>query len=209
LKSFTSSGEFYIDGEGVDASQQWSLAGVNMANIPLSGNESLSAVLTSALMKTAGSMQITDNKLTGSGTVDLQQLVMQATGESDTTKVIAKALQSLSSLNMDMFLEGTLSNPDFKIKSDLDNQLANMALSELTASQQDKLDELNQKLNAMIGNEQSLISGELGDVNSMISAAQGDSAAIEELLKSKLNNVVEQQKNKLFDKLKGKFGQDE
>ncbi|MEQ3640652.1 MAG: TIGR03545 family protein [Alteromonas sp.] len=209
LKSFTSSGEFYIDGEGVDASQQWSLAGVNMANIPLSGNESLSAVLTSALMKTAGSMQITDNKLTGSGTVDLQQLVMQATGESDTTKVIAKALQSLSSLNMDMFLEGTLSNPDFKIKSDLDNQLANMALSELTASQQDKLDELNQKLNAMVGNEQSLISGELGDVSSMLSAAQGDSAAIEELLKSKLNNVVEQQKNKLFDKLKGKFGQDE
>ena len=209
LKSFTSSGEFYIDGEGVDASQQWSLAGVNMANIPLSGNESLSAVLTSALMKTAGSMQITDNKLTGSGTVDLQQLVMQATGESDTTKVIAKALQSLSSLNMDMFLEGTLSNPDFKIKSDLDNQLANMALSELTASQQDKLDELNQKLNAMIGNEQSLINGELGDVSSMLSAAQGDSAAIEELLKSKLNNVVEQQKNKLFDKLKGKFGQDE
>ncbi|WP_334028054.1 TIGR03545 family protein [Alteromonas sp. P256] len=209
LKSFTSSGEFYIDGEGVDASQQWSLAGVNMANIPLSGNKSLSAVLTSALMKTAGSMQITDNKLTGSGTVDLQQLVMQATGESDTTKVIAKALQSLSSLNMDMFLEGTLSNPDFKIKSDLDNQLANMALSELTASQQDKLDELNQKLNAMISNEQSLISGELGDVSSMLSAAQGDSAAIEELLKSKLNNVVEQQKNKLFDKLKGKFGQDE
>ncbi|WP_420934916.1 TIGR03545 family protein [Alteromonas sp. A081] len=209
LKSFTSSGEFYIDGEGVDASQQWSLAGVNMANIPLSGNESLSAVLTSALMKTAGSMQITDNKLTGSGTVDLQQLVMQATGESDTTKVIAKALQSLSSLNMDMFLEGTLSNPDFKIKSDLDNQLANMALSELTASQQDKLDELNQKLNAMIGNEQSLISGELGDISSMLSAAQGDGAAIEELLKSKLNNVVEQQKNKLFDKLKGKFGQDE
>lgn len=209
LKSFTSTGEFYIDGEGVDASQQWSLAGVNMADIPLSGNESLSAVLTSALMKTAGSMQITDNKLTGSGTVDLQQLVMQATGESDTTKVIAKALQSLSSLNMDMFLEGTLSNPDFKIKSDLDNQLANMALSELTESQQDKLDELDQKLNAMIGNEQSLISGELGDVSSMLSAAQGDSAAIEELLKSKLNNVVEQQKNKLFDKLKGKFGQDE
>jgi hypothetical protein len=154
-------------------------------------------------------MQIIDNKLTGSGTVDLQQLVMQATGESDTTKVIAKALQSLSSLNMDMFLDGTLSNPNFKIKSDLDNQLANMALSELTASQQDKLDELNEKLNAMIGNEQSLISGELGDISSMLSAAQGDSAAIEELLKSKLNNVVEQQKNKLFDKLKGKFGQDE
>ena len=62
-------------------------------------------------------------------------------------------------------------------KSDLDNKLAKTALSQLTASQQDKLDELNTKLNSMISSEQSLLSGELVDVNSMLSAAQGDSAA--------------------------------
>ncbi|MAI64599.1 MAG: TIGR03545 family protein [Alteromonas sp.] len=209
LKSFTSSGEFFIDGDGVDASQKWSLAGVNMSNIPLSGNESLTAVLTSALMQTTGSMQVTDNKLAGSGKVNLQQLVMQAAGESDTTKAIAQALESLSSLNMDMLLDGTLANPDFSIKSDLDNQLAQMALSGLTASQQDKLDELNQKLNAMVGDEQSLLTNELGDIGSMLSAAQGDSNALQELLKSQLSNVVEEQKNKLFDKLKSKFGKEE
>lgn len=209
LKSFTSSGEFFIDGDGVDASQKWSLAGVNMSNIPLSGNESLTAVLTSALMQTTGSMQVTDNKLAGSGKVNLQQLVMQAAGESDTTKAIAQALESLSSLNMDMLLDGTLANPDFSIKSDLDNQLAQMALSGLTASQQDKLDELNQKLNAMVGDEQSLLTNELGDIGSMLSAAQGDSNALQELLKMQLSNVVEEQKNKLFDKLKSKFGKEE
>ncbi|MEC7528056.1 MAG: TIGR03545 family protein, partial [Pseudomonadota bacterium] len=209
LKSFTSSGEFWIDGDGVDASQVWQLAGVNMSNISFSGNETLNAVLKSALMKTNGSMKVTDNMLTGTGEVDLQQLVMEATGTSDITSAIAQALQTLTSLNMTMLLDGTLSDPGFNIKSDLDNKLAKAALSQLTASQKDKLDELNNKLNSMISNEQSLLSGELVDVNSMLSAAQGDSAALQELLQAQLNNVVEQQKSKLFDKLKGKLGQGE
>lgn len=209
LKSFTSNGEFWIDGNGVDASQVWQLAGVNMANITMSGNETLNAVLKSALMQTNGSMKVTDNMLSGTGEVDLQELVMEAAGTSEVTEAIAKALQTLTSLNMTMLLDGTLSNPGFNIKSDLDNKLAQAALSQLTDSQKGKLDELNNKLNSMIGDQQSLLSGELVDVNSMISAAQGDSAALQELLQAQLNNVVEQQKNKLLDKLKGKFGQGE
>jgi uncharacterized protein (TIGR03545 family) len=180
-----------------------------MSDITFSGNETLNAVLKSALMKTNGSMKVTDNILSGTGEVDLQQLVMEATGTSDITSAIAQALQTLTSLNMTMLLDGTLSDPGFNIKSDLDNKLAKAALSQLTASQKDKLDELNNKLNSMISNEQSLLSGELVDVNSMLSAAQGDSAALQELLQAQLNNVVEQQKSKLFDKLKGKLGQGE
>ena len=209
LKSFTSNGEFWIDGSGVDASQVWQLAGVNMANITMSDNETLNAVLKSALMQTNGSMTVTDNMLSGSGEVDLQELVMEAAGTSEVTEAIAKALQTLTSLNMTMLLDGTLSNPGFNIKSDLDNKLAQAALSQLTDSQKGKLDELNNKLNSMIGDQQSLLSSELVDVNSMISAAQGDSAALQELLQAQLNNAVEQQKNKLLDKLKGKFGQGE
>ena len=209
LKSFTSSGEFWIDSSGVDASQVWKLAGVNMSDISFSDNASLNAVLKTALMKTSGSMKITDNMLTGSGDIDLQQLVMEATGTSDVTSAIAKALQTLTSLNMEMLLDGTLSNPNFNLKSDLDNKLASAALSQLTDSQKEKLDELNAKLNSMVSEQQSLLSSEIVDVNSMISAAQGDNEALQELMQAQLNNMVEQQKNKLLDKLKGKFGQGE
>ncbi|ALM91957.1 MULTISPECIES: TIGR03545 family protein [Alteromonas] len=209
LKQFTSSGEFWIDESGVDASQVWELAGVNMSNIPVSGNETLNAVMKTALMATTGSMEVVDNKLSGNGKVNLQELVMEATGTSDVTSAIASALQSLSSLSMTMLLDGTLANPGFNIKSDLDNKLAQAAISQLTASQQDKLDELNTKLNAMVAREQDALSGELVDINSMLSAAQGDSGALQELLQSQLSSVVEEQKNKLFDKLKGKLGQGE
>jgi len=209
LKQFTSSGEFWIDESGVDASQVWELAGVNMSNIPVSGNETLNAVMKTALMATTGSMEVVDNQLSGNGKVNLQELVMEATGTSDVTSAIASALQSLSSLSMTMLLDGTLANPGFNIKSDLDNKLAQAAISQLTASQQDKLDELNAKLNAMVASEQDALSSELVDVNSMLSAAQGDSGALQELLQSQLSSVVEEQKNKLFDKLKGKLGQGE
>ncbi|MDB2331413.1 TIGR03545 family protein [Alteromonas sp.] len=209
LKSFTSSGEFWIDENGVDAKQIWSLAGVTMSNINFEGNESLEAIMKSALMATNGSMNITNNQLNGSGEVDLKQLVMEASGNTEITQAIANALQSLTDLSMTMLLDGSLANPGFKLKSDLDNKLAQAALGQLTASQQDKLDELNSKLNAMIAGEQSALSGQLVDVNSMLSAAQGDSDALKQLLETQLSSVVEQQKNKLFDKLKGKFGQGE
>lgn len=209
LKSFTSSGEFWIDADGVDASQVWQLAGVDMSEISFGQHEALNAVLKSALMQTTGSMKVTDNTLSGSGEIDLKKLVMEASGSSDVTRLIAEALRSLSSLNMTMLLEGTLSNPDFSIKSDLDNQLAQAALSQLTVSQQDKLEELNTKLNDMIKGEQNVLSGELVDITAMLNAAQGDSEALQALLQTQLNNVVEQQKNKLLDKLKGKLGQGE
>ncbi|MDO6565789.1 TIGR03545 family protein [Alteromonas sp. 1_MG-2023] len=209
LKQFTSSGEFWIDESGVDASQVWELAGVNMSNIPVSGNETLNAVMKTALMATTGSMEVVDNQLSGNGKVNLQELVMEATGTSDVTSAIASALQSLSSLSMTMLLDGTVSDPGFNIKSDLDNKLAQAALSQLTDSQQGKLDELNNKLNAMVASEQDMLSGELVDINSMLSAAQGDSSALQELLQSQLSSVIDEQKNKLFDKLKGKLGQGE
>ncbi|WP_218311610.1 TIGR03545 family protein [Alteromonas antoniana] len=206
LKQFESSGQFWIDNDGVDASQQWSLAGVNLSDIPFSQNEKLNATLNRALMQTTGSMTVENNLLSGNGTVNLLELAMQATGSNDITTAIAKALQSLSSLTMDMDLSGTLSDPDFGISSDLDNQLAQMALSQLTASQQDKLDELNAKLNAMVAEQQDAASGQLVDITTMLNAAQGDTAQLDELLKAQLSSVVDQQKNKLLDKLKGKLG---
>ena len=207
LKQFESSGQFWIDEKGVDASQQWSLAGVNLANVPMVNSEKLSAALEKALVTTSGQFSINDNLLNGSGDIDLASLVIEAAGTNKLTTAIANALNQLKTLDMKLNLSGTLSNPDFAISSDLDNKLAQAAISELTASQQDKLDEVMLRLNGMVGGVQSETQGHLVNVESMLSAAQGDSSQLESLLKTQLNNVIDQQKNKLFDKLKSKLGQ--
>ncbi|OFC70716.1 TIGR03545 family protein [Alteromonas confluentis] len=207
LKQFESSGQFWIDEKGVDASQQWSLAGVNLANVPMVNSEKLSAALEKALVTTSGQFSINDNLLNGSGDIDLASLVIEAAGTNKLTTAIANALNQLKTLDMKLNLSGTLSNPDFAISSDLDNKLAQAAISELTASQQDKLDEVMLRLNGMVGGVQTETQGQLVNVESMLSAAQGDSSQLESLLKTQLNSVIDQQKNKLFDKLKSKLGQ--
>ena len=133
--------------------------------------------------------------------------MIEAAGTNKLTTAIANALNQLKALDMKLDLSGTLSNPDFSISSDLDNKLAQAAISELTASQQDKLDEVMQRLNGMVSGVQSDGQAQLVSVESMLSAAQGDSSQLESLLKTQLEGVIDQQKNKLFDKLKSKLGQ--
>ena len=98
-------------------------------------------------------------------------------------------------------------NPGFHISSDLDNKLAQAAITELTASQQDKLDAVQQKLNAMVAGQQKEGQSQLVSVESMLAAIQGDSEQLESLLKTQLDSVIDKQKDKLLDKLKSKLGQ--
>ncbi|MDO6475856.1 TIGR03545 family protein [Alteromonas sp. 1_MG-2023] len=207
LKQFESSGQFRIDDGVVDAFQQWSLSGINLADIPMVKSEKFSAALQKALMSATGSMSVKDNQLSGGSDIDLAGLAMEAAGTNKLTTAIANALNQLSSLDLQMALSGTLSDPGFSIKSDLDNKLAQAALTELTASQQDKLDEAMNKLNSKISALQSDTQTELVSVESMLKAAQGDSSELEGLLKTQLNSVIDKQKDKLLDKLKSKFGQ--
>ena len=146
--------------------------------------------------------------LDGSGTVDLTKLTMAATGSDSLTNAIASLLDSLQQLDITMNIGGTLSAPDFGFSSDLDRQLANAALSSLSASQQDKLDKLNSKLQGMVGNQDDNLASELGNISTWLSTTQRDEAALQELLQATFKNAVEKQKdkllNKLFDKLDGR-----
>lgn len=146
--------------------------------------------------------------LDGSGTVDLTKLTMAATGSDSLTNAIASLLDSLQQLDMTMNIGGSLSAPNFGFSSDLDRQLANAALSSLSTSQQDKLNELNNKLQDMVGSQDDNLASELGNISTWMSATQGDEAALQELLQATFKNAVEQHKdkllNKLFDKLDGR-----
>ena len=206
LKQFTSSGQFWIDAAGVDAEQNWSLSGIDLSDIDMVSDKKLNAALKQAILTTTGGFSVKDNQLNGTGSIDLSSLDLSAQGTNTLTTAIANALASLKELNMTLTLDGTVQNPGFRLKSDLDNKLAKSALTQLTASQQDKLDELNKKLNAMVAGQQQTGEKQLISVDSMLQAAQGDSEALEALLQTQLNNVVEDQKKKLFDKLKSKLG---
>lgn len=200
-KSFTTQGQFFIDENGLDANQTWEIAGFLLDSIQLSSNKRLDASIKEALLASSGALEIVDNALQGSGEVDLSKLAMAASGSDKITRTIADLLSSLTQLDMKMDIGGTLTSPDFGFSSDLDNQLAGAALSSLTASQKDKLNELNGRLQSMVAEQNDSLSTELGDISGLISASQSDEATLEELLQKTFKSTLDKQKDKLLNKL--------
>ncbi|MCW8091883.1 TIGR03545 family protein [Alteromonas sp. ASW11-130] len=209
FKQFESNGQFWLDDEGVDAQQQWTLEGINLSGIPFLKTEKLSALLKSAMLASSGHFKVQNNAVSGDSTVNLSELAMQAEGKNQLTTSIANVLQQLDQLKLNLEFSGQVDNPSFNISSDLDNRFAQLALTELTLSQQDKLDELKQKLTAMVSGDQKQINKSLKDINTMLETAKGNTDNLQELLQAQLADLVDKQKSKLFDKLKDKLGKNE
>ena len=206
LKQFTSQGQFWIDDKGVDAEQKWSIDGLNLSDLDFSQPGLVNALVKAAVVASQGSMQIVDNKLSGASDVDLRQLLIDASGDTKLGKSIAGVLNNLSSLNVGMSLAGSLSDPQFVLNSSLDGKFAEMAMASLSDEQKQKLDQLKQKLNAIALPQTQQGEAQLGDITSMLSAASGDSASLDELLKAQLSGLLESKKSDLLKKLGSKFG---
>ncbi|NMH60312.1 TIGR03545 family protein [Alteromonas ponticola] len=209
FKQFESTGQFWLDDEGVDAQQQWTLEGIDLASIPVVQAEKLSALLQSALLASSGNFIVDNNAVSGSSAVKLSELAMQAEGKNQLTTSIANVLGQLKQLNFDIGFSGQVDNPGFNLSSDLDNQFAKLALAELSASQKDKLDELKQKLAARVSDDQKQANNALKELNTMLAAANGNSDDLQALLQAKLADVIDQKKSKLLDKLKDKLGKND
>ncbi|MCW8109314.1 TIGR03545 family protein [Alteromonas ponticola] len=209
FKQFESQGQFWLDDEGVDAQQRWSLEGIEMKGIAFVQAEKLSALLQTAMLASTGHFKVENNAVSGTSAVKLSDLAMQAEGKNQLTSSIANVLQQLNQLNLNIDFSGKVDDPEFSIRSDLDNQFAQLALAELTASQQDKLAELKQKLASKVATEQKQTSSVLKDIDKMLEIAQGNSDTLQALLQAQLSNVIEKHKDKLLDKLKDKLGKSE
>ena len=121
------------------------------------------------------------------------------------TNIVADTLNQLKSLSINTDIGGTIGNLDLSFSSDLNKQIGSALLSNVGAEQQTKLNELKQKLNKKT-------EGMLGDNNHQLSqwlvwekVADGDLSSINDLLEAKLNNVIDETKDKLKKKLFDKF----
>ena len=200
-QQFRTEGEFFLDENGLDAKQSWQIAGLLLDSIPLTENKRLDASIKKALLASAGALTITDNQLSGGGSVDLSELVLAAAGSDKVTNAVASALGDLHDLGINLDISGSLTAPKFALASDLDTRLASAALASLDKEKQAQLTKLQNRLQQMVATQSSALSTELGDLSGLLSNTQQDSATLDELLKTTLNNAVEKQKEKLLNKL--------
>lgn len=73
-------GEFSILPTGISAQQAWQIMDIALDNVPAVDSERIKAVINSANMMTRGSLNITNNILSGQSDIDLSALALTATG---------------------------------------------------------------------------------------------------------------------------------
>ncbi|MEP0354377.1 TIGR03545 family protein [Paraglaciecola sp.] len=193
------------DASGTKAQQTWALDGLTLSDLDLVDQDKISGVLKSGIVSSTGSVSLVGDALSGKSLIDLQQLLIDATGNNKITNIIADTLNQLKELTLNTGIAGTFGDLDLSINSDLNQQIGNALISNVSAEQQDKLEELKQKLNSQT-------TGVLGEGNEQYQQlldwekfADGDLSSIDSLLEAKLDSLVDQKKDEAKDKLLNKL----
>lgn len=201
-------GSFEIIQGKVNSVQNWDIKGLMLEAVELVPTESkqkLNAFLESGILASKGGLNVVDGKISGSSVFDLSALKLKATGDNDLTLAIAEIISGLSELQLVTDFSGKLTNPSIKVKSDLDKKMLQALSSGLTGDSSGKLGELKSKLNAKVAEQLGQSSEQLASVDALLSAAQGDTESLNELLKSQMSNVLDKKKDTLLNKLSDKL----
>jgi uncharacterized protein (TIGR03545 family) len=172
-----------------------------LSELNLISQQKLTSQLSSGLLSSTGRAMLDGETVSGIGNIDLQNLTITAKGINKITNIAADTLEQLQELSINTDISGAMDNLDLSFCSDLNKQIGTALLSDVSAEQQAKLNELKQKLNDKT-------KGMLGDNNNQLAqwlgwekSADGDLSSINKLLATKINNLVENNKNKLKKKL--------
>jgi len=201
-------GSFEIIQGKVNSVQNWDINGLVLDAVelvPAESKQKLNALLESGILASKGGLNVVDGKISGSSVFDLSALKLKATGDNDLTSAIAEIISGLSELELVTDFSGKLSNPSIKVKSDLDKKMLQALSSGLTGNSSGKLGELKSKLNAKVAEQLGQSGEQLASVDALLSAAQGDSESLNELLKAQMSNALDKKKDKLLNKLSDKL----
>ncbi|MEO9946633.1 TIGR03545 family protein [Paraglaciecola sp.] len=193
------------DANGAKAQQSWALDGLTLSDLGLIDQEKISGELKSGLVSSTGSMSLVGEVLSGKGLVDLQQLLINATGSNKITNIVADTLNQLKDLTLTTDIAGTLGDLDLSIGSDLNQQIGGALLSNIGAEQQEQLDELKQKLNSQTSEVLDEGNGQYQKLLDWEKLADGDLSSIDSLLEAKLDSLVDQKKDEAKDKILNKL----
>ena len=201
-------GDFKIVDGLVNSKQNWDIAGLALSAVelvPQEAQQSLTAMIKSALVDSQGSLNINANQLSGSSQFDFEKLVLEAQGQSELTQSIAEIMTNINKLGLQTYFDGSLLAPSVSVSSDLDKKVVNALKASFKEGNNPALNELKQKLNAKVSEQLGESGSQLASVENILAAVNGDTDSLNNLLKQELNNVVDKKKDELLNKLKDKL----
>ncbi|GBL05123.1 TIGR03545 family protein [Glaciecola sp. KUL10] len=207
-KNLSLTGDFKILDGLVNSKQKWDIAGLALSAVelvPKEAQQSLSAIIESAVLNSTGNLSIVANELSGNSKFNFQKLVLDAQGQTELTNSIAGIIENVDQLGLLTDFSGSLLSPSVGVSSNLDQEIMSAISASFKDSDNPALNELKQKLNAKVNAQLSLSDNQLASVENVLAAVNGDTDSLNDLVKQELSNVVDEKKDELLNKLKDKL----
>lgn len=182
--------EFSLDKAAIDAFELGSSQGADLA-------------LDSAQSDIKGVITLIDHaEVKGEVNAQFSNASFAGTASNRFTEELLAALTSIKEFNIDADVKGSVEDADINIKSDIDRRLKNAFSKRIDEKTKELKEEINKGLNEKLA-------AYIPESNNMTftgaESLDDYSNKLEDLLKSKVDDFAEQQKQKAQDKLKEKF----
>ena len=204
-----------IDHRTADTADSLSLdiKGQRLGDLILSESDSLSLALADAKLDGNANVLLKSEDLSGELKSRFKNTKLVADGSSQVAKELASAFERVNSFSLNSELSGTLSQPEFDVKSDLDKVLKEAIAGRFEEKQKEWEGKLKAKLDSKLSSyleENAQVTKYFGDQSALL---EGDLDSVDSLLNSQLDSYVDAQadeikdkaSNALKDKLKGLF----
>lgn len=201
-------GKFSVNKDSaVTSDGQWEFNGVGLTNIDLQKSDKLSMAIDSANLGGSGNFTFVNNNIGAINQIKLSNAAFSGGGSSKVAGILLDTLKSMDNMTIGADITGNIKDPQWQIKSPLDNLLKN-ALSQQVNKQVDKFkSQIQTGLNEKLAGELQLNEGSAGEFLQFDKLLSGTDASLDSLINS---DVVDSQKdmlkNKVEDKIKDKLG---
>lgn len=171
---------------------------VDIKNYKISSNKDMPLTLEQAVAQANGQLKLESNKLSGQLHSDFEQALF-ATGEGKgLMQYVNQAFAEINRFNLDVGVGGSLRSPKLNIRSDIDKQLKNSVERQLKQEIERFKQELEQQLNQRL--DEYLAKLNLPGFDDEEMSLQDKLNNLDDLLKAKLDNFSEQQKQEVKEK---------
>lgn len=180
----------------------WSLNQFPLDNIDIQKSENFQLSLVHALLKVVGQFNVNNGQLNFDSDFGLSDNSFSGDAKSSMAKAVIDALSNTEKLNFNLTAAGDWLDPNWQVKSELDNLLAGVANSQLSGKMADFKAKFQTGLSDKMDDSLSLGEGQLTEALDLEALTTDSDKAFDNLMK---NDVVKQQKKKLEDKAKDKL----
>jgi uncharacterized protein (TIGR03545 family) len=205
MKSFAIDGVFnhIHPGQGIDT-VTFKLDDMGMKDLQLVKNEKLPITLTRANIDVSGKL-VLEKELTAHSEAQFNPVIFDSHGNSTLGKMFATAFTSIDHFSVTGDIRSNFKDTDIKIHSDIDNQIKQSIKQQWDA----KVSAFQTQVKAALDEKEQAIrnriEGELAKLDQKKAELDNKLNQTEELLKAKLNDYKEEQKQQLEQKKDAKI----